>query len=63
VSRRAQSYRFVHLTFEEYLAAWQLSNMDFDHVAELPGVLRKLKKLNRSVRPPLRLQRRNGFER
>jgi DNA replicative helicase MCM subunit Mcm2 (Cdc46/Mcm family) len=37
VSRRAQSYRFVHLTFEEYLAAWQLSNMDFDHVAELIG--------------------------
>lgn len=35
VSRRAQSYRFVHLTFQEYLAAWQLSNMDFDKVAEI----------------------------
>ena len=35
VSRRAQSYRFVHLTFQEYLAAWQLSNMDFDNVAQL----------------------------
>ena len=32
VSRRAQSYRFVHLTFQEYLAAWQLSNMDFEKV-------------------------------
>ena len=35
VSRRAQSYRFVHLTFQEYLAAWQLSNMDFDNVAKI----------------------------
>ncbi|MCK4276228.1 MAG: HEAT repeat domain-containing protein, partial [Phycisphaerae bacterium] len=35
VSRRAQSYRFVHLTFQEYLAAWQLSNMDFDDVAAI----------------------------
>ncbi|MEM8614246.1 MAG: NACHT domain-containing protein [Cyanobacteria bacterium P01_H01_bin.105] len=35
VSRRAQSYRFVHLTFQEYLAAWQLSNMDFDKVTEI----------------------------
>lgn len=35
VSRRALSYRFVHLTFQEYLAAWQLSNMDFDKVAEI----------------------------
>ena len=35
VSRRAQNYRFVHLTFQEYLAAWQLSNMDFDNVAEI----------------------------
>jgi NACHT domain len=35
VSRRAQSYRFVHLTFQEYLAAWQLSNMDFEKVAEI----------------------------
>jgi len=35
VSRRAQNYRFVHLTFEEYLAAWQLSNMDFENVFEI----------------------------
>ncbi len=35
VSRRAQSYGFVHLTFQEYLAAWQLSNMDFDNVAQI----------------------------
>jgi hypothetical protein len=35
VSRRAQSYRFVHLTFQEYLAAWQLSNMDFDKVTKI----------------------------
>ena len=35
VSRRAKSYRFVHLTFQEYLAAWQLSNMEFDNVTEL----------------------------
>jgi hypothetical protein len=35
VSRRAQSYRFVHLTFQEYLAAWQLSNMDFDNVENI----------------------------
>ncbi len=35
VSRRTQSYRFVHLTFQEYLAAWHLSNMDFDRAAEI----------------------------
>nr|WP_226895528.1 NACHT domain-containing protein [Luteolibacter marinus] len=35
VSRRAHSYRFVHLTFQEYLAAWHLSNMDFAQVAEI----------------------------
>lgn len=35
VSRRAQSYRFVHLTFQEYLAAWQLSNMDFEKVTAI----------------------------
>ncbi len=35
VSRRAQSYQFVHLAFQEYLAAWQLSNLDFDNVAEI----------------------------
>lgn len=32
VSRREQSYRFVHLTFQEYLAAWYLANRDFDEV-------------------------------
>lgn len=31
VSRREHSYRFVHLTFQEYLAAWQLSNQEFNH--------------------------------
>ena len=35
VSRRAHSYGFVHLTFQEYLAAWQLSNKDFDDVARI----------------------------
>lgn len=32
VSRREHSYRFVHLTFQEYLAAWHLSNQEFDQV-------------------------------
>lgn len=35
VSRREHSYRFVHLTFQEYLAAWHLSNKEFDRVAPL----------------------------
>lgn len=35
VSRRAHSYRFVHLTFQEYLAAWQLSNIDFEKVTAI----------------------------
>ncbi len=35
VSRRALSYRFVHLTFQEYLAAWQLSNLEFGSVMEI----------------------------
>lgn len=32
VSRREHSYRFVHLTFQEYLAAWHLSNQELDQV-------------------------------
>jgi hypothetical protein len=32
VSRRTHTYRFVHLTFQEFLAAWHLSNMDFEQV-------------------------------
>ena len=32
VSRREQSYRFVHLTFQEFLAAWHLANQEFDQV-------------------------------
>jgi hypothetical protein len=35
VSRREQSYRFVHLTFQEYLSAWHLSNQEFDQVIPL----------------------------
>jgi hypothetical protein len=34
VGRRAQTYRFVHLTFQEYLAAWHLSNQEFDAVTQ-----------------------------
>lgn len=37
VSHRAQNYRFVHLTFQEYLAAWVLSNMEFAEVTERVG--------------------------
>ena len=44
VSRRSQSYRFVHLTFQEYLAAWHLSNQ------ELAGALQL-------IRPHLRQQK------
>jgi energy-coupling factor transporter ATP-binding protein EcfA2 len=44
VSRRAQSYRFVHLTFQEYLAAWYLSNQEFDQViATIEAHLRQQK--------------------
>ena len=35
VSRRSQGYRFVHLTFQEFLAAWSLANQEFDEVAKL----------------------------
>ena len=35
VSRRSHSYRFVHLTFQEYLAAWHLSNQEFDQTLML----------------------------
>lgn len=35
VSRHAQSYRFVHLTFQEYLSAWHLSNQEFDAVSTI----------------------------
>lgn len=35
VSRKSHSYRFVHLTFQEYLAAWNLANQDFAKVSEL----------------------------
>ncbi len=32
VSRRAQTCRFVHLAFQEYLAAWNLANQRFDDI-------------------------------
>jgi energy-coupling factor transporter ATP-binding protein EcfA2 len=35
VSRRLQSYRFVHLTFLEYLAAWSLANRDIRSVTDV----------------------------
>lgn len=35
VSRRANSYRFVHLTFQEYLAAWNIANQDFKELTKL----------------------------
>ena len=35
VSRRASNYRFVHLTFEEYLAAWHLSNQPFEDTVRI----------------------------
>jgi len=35
VSRKEHSYRFVHLTFQEYLAAWHLSNQEFEHVVPI----------------------------
>ena len=44
VSRRSQSYRFAHLTFQEYLAAWHLSNQELDAALQL-------------IRPHLRRQK------
>jgi len=41
VSRRSHSYRFVHLTFQEYLAAWNLANQNFDQV--IPIVSKRLR--------------------
>jgi hypothetical protein len=35
VSRRTHAYRFVHLTFQEFLAAWQLSNMEFEQATSI----------------------------
>jgi energy-coupling factor transporter ATP-binding protein EcfA2 len=32
VSRKSQSFRFVHLTFQEYLAAWNLANQAMQDV-------------------------------
>jgi len=32
VSRRSHSCRFVHLTFQEYLAAWNLSNLSVEDI-------------------------------
>ena len=37
VSRRSNTYRFVHLTFQEYLAAWHLSTLS---LAELKAAVR-----------------------
>ena len=34
VRRRGSSYRFVHLTFQEYLAAWYLANRDIKWTLE-----------------------------
>jgi NACHT domain len=34
VSRRSASYRFVHLTFQEYLAAWYLAGRDLSATLE-----------------------------
>jgi len=37
VSRRSQSFRFVHLTFQEYLAAWNLANQSMDSIVSVIG--------------------------
>jgi len=36
VSRRSNSYRFAHLTFQEYLAAWHLATQE---LAEVKGII------------------------
>jgi hypothetical protein len=36
VSRRSSSYRFAHLTFQEYLAAWHLATQE---LAEVKGII------------------------
>jgi hypothetical protein len=37
VSRRSNSYRFVHLTFQEYLAAWNLATQELLDAKEIIG--------------------------
>lgn len=37
VSRRSNSYRFVHLTFQEYLAAWNLASQEPEAVETIIG--------------------------
>ena len=37
VSRRSSSYRFAHLTFQEYLAAWHLATQELAEVKGLIG--------------------------
>jgi len=35
VSRRSKRYRFVHLTFQEYLTAWWIANQDYELAVEI----------------------------
>ncbi len=37
VSRRLHSFRFVHLTFQEYLAAWNIANQSISEITALIG--------------------------